>query len=62
LQERVRRADKIWKNTNKKCFLVSIHSNAGGGTGWEVWTSVGETKSDEIASIFWNEMKSEFST
>lgn len=62
LQERVRRADKIWKNTNKKCFLVSVHANAGGGTGWEVWTSVGETKSDEIASIFWNEMKSEFPT
>lgn len=62
LQERVRRADKIWKNTNKKCFLVSVHANAGGGTGCEVWTSVGKTKSDDIASIFWNEMKSEFST
>ena len=62
LQERVRRANKIWKNTGKKCFGISIHANAGGGTGWEVWTSVGRTKSDDIASIFWEEMKMEFSS
>lgn len=60
LQERVNRANKIWKKTGKKCFLVSVHFNAGGGTGFEVWTSVGKTKSDDIASVFWNEMKSEF--
>ena len=37
LQERVKRANKIWKNTGKKWFGISIHANAGGGTGFEVW-------------------------
>jgi N-acetylmuramoyl-L-alanine amidase len=62
LEERVKRANRIWKKTNKKCFIVSVHANAGCGTGWEVWTSVGKTKSDDIAQVFWNEMKSEFPT
>lgn len=62
LQERVRRANRIWNQTGKRCFGVSIHANAGGGTGWEVWTSVGKTKSDEIATILWQEMKQEFPT
>lgn len=60
LPERVRRANAIWKSTGNKCFGISIHANAGGGTGWEVWTSVGKTKSDEIATVFWNKMKAEF--
>lgn len=60
LSERVKRANKIWKNTRKKCFGISVHANAGGGTGWEVWTSIGTTKSDEIATYFWNEMKLQF--
>lgn len=60
LSERVKRADRIWKNTGKKCFLISIHGNAGGGTGYEVWTSTGKTKSDDIATILWEEMKIEF--
>lgn len=60
LTERCRRANKIWKNTKKRCFLMSIHANAGGGTGFEIWTSVGKTKSDDMATIIWNEMKEEF--
>lgn len=60
LTERANRANKINKQYKNKCFLVSIHANAGGGTGWEVWTSVGTTKSDSIATVFWNEMKIEF--
>lgn len=60
LQERVRRANRIWKETGRKCFGISVHANAGKGTGWEIWTSVGKTKSDDIATIFWDEMKSEF--
>ena len=51
LSERVKRANKIWKNTGKKCFGISIHANAGGGTGFEVYTSVGKTKSDDIATV-----------
>ena len=60
LTERANRANKINKQYKNKCFLISIHANAGGGTGWEVWTSVGTTKSDSIATVFWNEMKMEF--
>lgn len=52
LGERVRRANRIYEETNDKCFLVSVHANAGGGTGWEVWTSKGQTKSDAIATTF----------
>lgn len=55
LKERCIRANKI----NKKWFLVSIHANAGGGTGWEVHTSKGKTKSDAFANIFWEEAKKE---
>lgn len=39
------------------CIYVSIHLNAAGadgkwhtGTGWEIWTSVGQTKADELAT------------
>lgn len=60
LTERANRVNKINKQYRNKCFLISIHANAGGGTGWEVWTSVGTTKSDSIATVFWNEMKIEF--
>ena len=31
-------------------FMVSIHGNSGGGNGWEVWTSPGQTESDKIAT------------
>ena len=59
LSVRVKRANEYYRN-NKDSFLVSVHANAGGGTGFEVWTSVGHTKSDDIASCFWNAMKTEF--
>lgn len=50
LGERIKRVNALARI--QKCFLVSIHGNAGGGTGWEVFTSKGETKSDGIANIF----------
>ena len=52
------------KRANKyppsKCFYLSIHSNAGGGIGSEIFTSPGNTKSDEVATIFGNEYQREF--
>jgi len=48
LAERVRRANE-W---NSNAVYVSVHANAGGGTGYEVYTSPGQTKSDEIATVF----------
>jgi N-acetylmuramoyl-L-alanine amidase len=40
--------------------LISLHSNAGGGTGFEIWTSVGQTRSDDFAEILGNEIKTTF--
>lgn len=51
LIERVNRINYYHKNMPGS-FLVSIHANAGGGSGWEVFTSKGETKSDQLAEYF----------
>lgn len=59
LKERCERANNLYK-VYKDCFLVSIHANAGGGTGWEIFTSIGETESDKIAEYFFKEAKEEF--
>lgn len=61
LNVRCQRANKIFDETGGKCFLVSIHANAGGGTGFEVYTSVGQTKADAMATVFFDEAKKEFS-
>jgi len=34
------------------CLLLELHCNAGKGTGFEIWTSVGQTKSDWYATEF----------
>lgn len=52
LTERVRRVNTI--ASSEKCVLISIHANAGGGTGWEVFTSPGETTSDKYAAILFD--------
>ncbi len=60
LQERCERANRIYEETGGKCFLLTIHANAGGGTGWECYTTKGETKSDRIAEILADEWRAEF--
>jgi N-acetylmuramoyl-L-alanine amidase len=57
LETRVKRANEY---PPSKCFYLSIHSNAGGGAGSEIFTSPGNTKSDAIATIFGNEYQGEF--
>lgn len=60
LGERVRRVNEYCKKYGaKNVALVSIHVNAAGdgsrwmnGTGIEVWTSNGKTRSDELAQMF----------
>ena len=54
LGERVRRANMVAKQ-HPGSFLISVHANAGGGTGWEAWTSPGQTRSDEIADLLYIE-------
>lgn len=60
LVERVKRANEISKENNGKVYVLSIHANAGGGTGWEVYTSPGETKADAIATVFAEEAQRVF--
>jgi N-acetylmuramoyl-L-alanine amidase len=51
----------IWYHRNfKKGIYISNHSNASGShlaKGFEIYTSRGKTKSDEIADIHWNNVK-----
>ena len=51
LKERVKRVNNIYKN-KPNSILISIHLNAGGGSGYEIYTSKGEYFSDKIASLF----------
>lgn len=57
LETRVNRANKY---SFRDSFYLSIHSNAGGGNGSEIFTSPGNTKSDKIATIFGLEYQKEF--
>lgn len=51
LSERCMRVNNICRIHGKEnCILISIHANAGGGTGFEVFTSPGNTKADEYAT------------
>ena len=59
LSTRVNRANSINAFTKNSVF-VSAHCNAGGGTGFEAYTSTGETKSDGIATIFIEEVEKAF--
>ena len=55
LSERVRIINDYSKHYGvNNCLLISLHSNAGKGSGFEIWTSPGQTKSDEYAEIFYN--------
>ncbi len=54
LYTRAKRANEIHAQ-HKNAFLISIHSNAAThpqAHGWEIWTSQGETKSDQYAQVF----------
>lgn len=57
LSTRIKRANDV---EDDSCFYLSVHSNAGGGKGFEVFTSPGETTSDKIATIFGEEFNKTF--
>jgi len=62
LKERVERAN-ILQRLHKNCIYVSIHSDAfhqEQANGYSVYTSPGETRSDQIAEIFIESMEKEF--
>ncbi|MDY6980034.1 MAG: N-acetylmuramoyl-L-alanine amidase [Pseudomonadota bacterium] len=58
LETRVKRANRYFGN--EPCFFLSIHANAGGGRGFEVFTSPGDTLSDPIATIVGEEYQHVF--
>lgn len=60
LNERCNRVNHLNFCKYVSCFLLSVHANAGRGTGWECFTTKGETGSDSIASIIIEEFKKEF--
>ena len=60
LKERCRRANVIYDRTDGKCFLISIHGNAGGGTGWECYTTPGTTGADAISTVLCRSFEKEF--
>lgn len=68
LSERVRRVNEICNEIGKEnVILISIHSNAMGNgskwekaTGWEAYTSLGKTESDNIVPYFYDEAEKLF--
>lgn len=61
LTRRVDRTNSL--SRRKPAMLISIHGNAGGGNGFEVFTTKGETKADALAAVFcstWEKLIPEF--
>lgn len=42
------------------CLFISLHSNAGGGNGFEIWTTRGQTLSDKYATRFYKKFSEYF--
>lgn len=60
LRERCNRVNEVCAEVGtKNCLLISIHCNAcnGRARGWEIHTYLGQSKSDEYATVFWNTAK-----
>lgn len=63
LKDRVDRINSIFKEYKDKykIYLISVHGNAADNAptanGIEVFTSIGETKSDSIAEVFYEKLK-----
>ena len=53
LTERARRVNELC--LKQPCILISVHLNAGGGTGWEVWSTTSKNNSDKLAACFCEE-------
>lgn len=60
LGERVRQVNKLVAKAGKPVVFISIHSNAGHGHGFEVFTSPGQDKSDLVAAVFCDEIITSF--
>jgi N-acetylmuramoyl-L-alanine amidase len=58
LETRSIRADKIYES-NQNVWILSIHANAGGGTGIEGFTTIGRTSSDGIGDVVLRNLESD---
>lgn len=53
LSVRANRANKlVQKYGANNCIFISVHGNAGGGKGWEVFSTTKKNKSDVLAECF----------
>lgn len=59
LSVRCQRANDIYRK-HPEAILISIHANAGGGSGFEIFTSPGVTKSDAIATRLIEQLERDF--
>ena len=50
LSERTKRINRFCETSN--CIMISVHCNAGKGTGWECFTTKKKNNSDELANVF----------
>lgn len=61
LSARANRANAIiQKEGANNCIFISVHGNAGGGKGWEVFSTTKKNKSDELAECFISEFSKIF--
>lgn len=60
LEKRAKRVNDLYNQYPEQVILISIHANAGGGEGYELFTSKGQTKSDEYAKMIFDEVKAQF--
>ena len=68
LNTRTERANNIYRKELQEddghlCIYLSVHANGfhkESANGWSVYTTEGETKSDKIATVFFDEMKKLF--
>lgn len=60
LGERCRRVNLLVEKSGKLVVFIAIHSNAGQGKGFEVFTSVGQDASDAVADVFCEEIMETF--
>lgn len=57
LVTRANRANKVYDETGGKCIYISLHFNAGGGKGYEIFTAPGQTESDILATRIFKKTK-----
>lgn len=59
LEQRVLFTNQLFTLNKRKVIFLSLHANAGGGIGTEIYTTVGKTASDELADCIGEAIKAE---